>query len=991
MLELKNITKDYISGEETVHALKGVSLSFRENEFVSILGQSGCGKTTLLNIIGGLDRYTTGDLVINGRSTKEYKDRDWDTYRNHSIGFVFQSYNLIPHQSVLSNVELALTLTGVPKAERRRRAKEALEKVGLGDQLRKKPNQMSGGQMQRVAIARALVNNPDILLADEPTGALDSETSLQVMEILKEVAKDKLVIMVTHNPELAEKYSTRIIRLLDGEVISDTSPAVAEEQEPEKTGLKKPSMSFFTGFMLSLNNLMTKKGRTILTAFAGSIGIIGIALIMSLSNGLQTYIDNMEEDTLTSYPITIEQATMDMTSMMSSMMSVGIEEHEPGQVYSGNIMTNMLDSVFNQITANDLKSFKAYLEEGNHEINQYISEISYSYATEVGIYTMADAGHVQQVNPSSVLDDIGLTDMMMMAGMGDIGSNQMMSMTLDICKEMLSDREMLESDYELLAGQWPEHYNEVVLVVTENYEVSDYTLYALGLLDTKELEDAMIEVQTELATNGDAEVNIKLDEARKEYSYEELMARELKLVLPTDYYQIDENGVYVDMREDEEYMEQLVSDAEQLKIVGVLRSTTQNSMDYGFIGYLPSLTEYVITSVEGSDIVRAQKADPDTDIFTGLPFPGTDAAIAIEEEEAAAKAEEAAALEAAGIETGPTEEQLSLIADKVALIPEAFQAQITALSVEEQVAALVENGLMTQEEYDALGATAASDASAVGLSQEQLALLDERKAMIPEAMLSQLEQLPVEDQAAEMINAGLLTQEEFDALAAPASDGAEPVKKPEKKISDSSYEANMNLMYAVSLDSPNLISLYCDSFEDKESLTEALDAYNDELTAQGKDEKVIRYTDYVGMLMSSVTDIVNVVSYILIAFVGISLVVSSIMIGVITLISVQERTKEIGILRSVGASKKDVSRVFNAETLIIGLVSGIIGIGTTLLLNIPINAIVLHLTGIDNVAVLPVNGGVGLVIISVLLTLIAGLIPSKAAAKKDPVVALRTE
>ena len=637
----------------------------------------------------------------------------------------------------------------------------------------------------------------------------------------------------------------------------------------------------------------------------------------------------MEEDTLTSYPIGIEQASMDMTSMMTSMMSVGVEEHEPGQVYSGNIMTNILDSVFNQITANDLKGFKAYLEEGNHEINQYISEISYSYATQVGIYTMADAGHVQQVNPSSVLDDIGLTDMMRMAGMGDIGSNQMMAMSLDICKELLADREMLESDYELLAGQWPENYNEVVLVVTKNYEISDYTLYALGLLDTKELEDAVLEVQKELIEDGSAEVKIKLDEARKDYSYEEMMGRELKLVLPTDYYQLDENGVYTDMREDEAYMEKLVADAEQLKIVGVLRSTTQNTMDYGFIGYLPSLTEYVITSVEGSNVVRAQKADPDTDVFTGLPFPGTEAALAIEAEEAAAKAEAEAAAEAAGVETG--------------------------------------------------------------LTEEQIALMDERKTVIPEAMLSQLEQLPEADQAAEMIKAGLMTQEEFDALAAPAAEGSEPVKKPEKKISDSNYENNMNIMHAVSLDTPSHISLYCDSFEDKEALTNALDAYNDELTAQGKDDKVIRYTDYVGMLMSSVTDIVNVVSYILIAFVGISLVVSSIMIGVITLISVQERTKEIGILRSVGASKKDVSRVFNAETLIIGLASGVIGIGTTILLNIPINAIVLHLTGIDNVAVLPTNGAIGLVIISVLLTIIAGLIPSKAAAKKDPVVALRTE
>ena len=995
MLELRNIKKDYVSGEETVHALKGVSLSFRENEFVSILGQSGCGKTTLLNIIGGLDRYTSGDLIINGRSTKEYKDRDWDTYRNHSIGFVFQSYNLIPHQTVLANVELALTLTGVPKAERRRRAKEALEKVGLGDQLRKKPNQMSGGQMQRVAIARALVNNPDILLADEPTGALDSETSLQVMEILKEVAKDKLVIMVTHNPELAEKYSTRIIRLLDGEIISDTCPAQPEEREPEKKGLKKPSMSFFTGFMLSLNNLMTKKGRTILTAFAGSIGIIGIALIMSLSNGLQTYIDNMEEDTLTSYPISIEQASMDMTTMMSSMMSLGVEEHEAGQIYSGNIMTNILDSVFNQISANDLKGFKAYLEEGGHEINEYISEVQYTYDTQVGIYTMAKAGHVQQVNPSSVLDDIGLTSMLTAAGMGDISSNQMMSMTLNICKELVDNQEMLDSDFELLAGTWPENYNEVVLVVTENYEISDYTLYALGLLDTEELEDAVIDVQKQLMENGDAEVEIKLDEEAGNYTYDEMLELDLKLVLPTDYYAKDENGVYIDMSDDEAYMEELVNSSESLKVVGVLRATTQSAMDYGYIGYLPSLTEYVVTSVEGSDIVRAQKADPDTDVFTGLPFPGTEAAEAIEAEEAAAKAEAEAAAQEAGVETeaGPTEAQLALIAERVAMIPEAFQAQLTALSQEEQVAALVENGLMTQEEYDALGPVAEETAE-TGLSAEQIALMDERKAVIPEAMLAQLELLSEEEQAAALIENGLMTQEEFDALA-PVTDetgeaAAAPAKK-EKRISDSSYEANMDIMYAVSLDEPSSISLYCASFEDKEALTDALDAYNDELTAAGQDDKVIRYTDYVGLLMSSVTDIVNVVSYILIAFVGISLVVSSIMIGVITLISVQERTKEIGILRSVGASKKDVSRVFNAETLIIGLASGVIGIGVTLLLNIPINAIVVHLTGIDNVAVLPAAGGIGLVVISVLLTLIAGLIPSKAAAKKDPVVALRTE
>ena len=921
MLQLKNIKKDYMSGEETVHALKGLDLNFRESEFVSILGQSGCGKTTLLNLIGGLDRYTSGDLIINGKSTKEFKDRDWDTYRNHSVGFVFQSYNLIPHQTVLSNVELALTLSGVSKMERRRRAREALEKVGLGDQLRKKPGQMSGGQMQRVAIARALVNNPDILLADEPTGALDSETSVQVMEILKEVAKDKLVIMVTHNPELADRYSTRIIRLLDGEVISDSMPYDGREEEKnqEQAPVKKPSMSFFTAFSLSLNNLMTKKGRTILTAFAGSIGIIGIALILSLSSGVQGYIDGLEEDTLTSYPITIEQAAMDTTTMMASMMSTGVEEHEPGMIYSGNIMTDMMDAVFNQISANDLRHFKAYLEEGDHEINQYISEVQYTYNTQVGIFTTTENGRIQQVNPSSVLDDIGLTAMMTMAGMGDMSTSSMMVSSLNVCNEMLGNRGMMESDYELLAGTWPENYNEVVLVATENYEISDYTLYAMGLLDTAELKQVMTDVQTALVQEGSSDVQIALEDAKEAYTYEELMEVELKLVLPTDYYRMDADGVYVDMREDEAFMTKLVEEAESLKIVGVLRATTQTSMDYGFIGYTPDLTEYVITHVEESEVVMAQKANPDTDVLTGLPFPGTEAAAKIEAEEAAAK--EASAEASAGY----NEAQKALIAEIVGMIPEEFSALITALPEEEQAAVLVENGLLNQEDLDAL-----ADPGAV-------------------------------------------------------------VSKSEKKISDSSYEGNLNILYAVSMDQPSLISLYAASFEDKEALTLALDAYNEEMTAAGEDSKVVRYTDYVGLLMSSVTDIVNVVSYVLIAFVGISLVVSSIMIGVITLISVQERTKEIGILRSIGASKKDVSRVFNAETLIIGLAAGVLGILVTVLLNIPINLIVNHLTGIDDIAILPKVGALILVVISVLLTMVAGLIPSRAAAKKDPVEALRTE
>ena len=908
VLQLKNIKKDYLSGEETVHALKGINISFRENEFVSILGQSGCGKTTLLNIIGGLDRYTSGDLVINGKSTREFKDRDWDTYRNHSIGFVFQSYNLIPHQNVLSNVELALTLSGVSKAERRRRAKEALEKVGLGDQLKKKPNQMSGGQMQRVAIARALVNNPDILLADEPTGALDSETSVQVMEILKEVAKDKLVIMVTHNPELAEQYSTRIIRVLDGEVVSDSMPYTPEQEEAERATanapVKKPGMSYLTALSLSLNNLMTKKGRTILTAFAGSIGIIGIALILSLSSGMQDYIDKMEEDTLTSYPITIQQATMDMSSMMGTMMNVNQEgeEHEPGQVYSSSIMTGIIDSMMSEISTNDLSNFKKVLEEDGNEIAALTSEIRYSYPTQIGIYTKNTEGKLHRVNPISVLDEIG---------MGDIASQMGMN-SIDVCTELSNNEATRQSDYELLTGTWPQNKNEVVLILNKNYEVTDYTLYALGLLDTQQLKDAITDAQKQLADGGSVD-ETDIAQTETTYSYEDMLGLDLRLVLPTDQYEKTENG-YVDRSDDESYMESVYDNAQQLKVVGIVRNTADNGNEYGTIGYTSDLTSYVVGAVDGSEIVKAQKEKPDVDVFTGLPFRGTeagDAALAAQEDAGETASE------------GYNEAQSQLIAETVAALPEMYQSQITALPEEQQAQMLIENGLLTQDDLDALGDGGSQSTEAV--------------------------------------------------------------------VSDGSYEGNLTTLGAATLDDPNAISLYAASFEDKEALTDALDAYNDKMTQEGKDDQVIHYTDYVGLLMSSVTDIVNIVSYVLIAFVGISLVVSSIMIGVITLISVQERTKEIGILRSIGASKRDVSRVFNAETLIIGLGAGVIGIGVTLLLNIPINMIINHLAGIGNVAKLPPVGGVVLVLISVLLTMIAGLIPAKTAAKKDPVEALRTE
>ncbi len=902
MLELKQIKKDYTSGGETVRALKGIDIAFRKSEFVSVLGHSGCGKTTLLNIIGGLDNYTSGDLVINGRSTKEYKDRDWDTYRNHSVGFVFQSYNLIPHQSVLSNVELALTLSGVSKTERRRRAKEALQQVGLGDQMRKKPNQMSGGQMQRVAIARALVNNPDILLADEPTGALDSETSVQVMEILKEVAKDRLVIMVTHNPDLAEQYSTRIVRLLDGEIISDSMPYdPAEEQlgERKDAAVRKPSMSFWTALSLSLNNLMTKKGRTVLTAFAGSIGIIGIALILSLSNGMQGYIDDLEEDTLTSYPITIQQASMDMGSMMTTMMGVGkTETVDDGMVHASNIMTGIITSMMEEISTNDLASFKSHLEEDGNEIAALCSEIKYTYPTEIGIYATGEDGDLVQVNPVSVMDEIG---------MGEIAGTMQLN-NISVCTELSDSQTTLDSDYALLAGTWPESYNEVVVVVNENSEITDYSLIALGLMDAEPLRDRIQSMMTELAENG--AISNNSEEEKRTYTYEDLMGLDLKLVLPTDYYEQQDDGTYADMRDDEDYVEALVGAAETLHVVGVVQTTNDGGSEYGGIGYTTALTEYVISQVDASDIVRAQKADPDTDVLTGLPFPDTEAALAIEAQEETTE------------DSGLSEEQSAALAQTIAALPETYQAQLAALDPEEQAEMLISYGMLDQAEFDALG----------------------------------------------------------------GDDGRQ-----EAKISDSTYDDNMTLFHAASLEEPSAISLYARSFEDKEALTDALDAYNDAQAEAGNDDQVIQYTDYVGLLMSSVTDIVNIVSYVLIAFVGISLVVSSIMIGVITLISVQERTKEIGILRAIGASKRDISRVFNAETLIIGLAAGVLGIGITLLLNIPINMIIDHLAGIGDVAQLPAAGAGILVAISVLLTVLAGLIPSRAAAKKDPVEALRTE
>ena len=867
MLQLKNITKNYLSGDTEVKALRGIDLEFRESEFVSILGQSGCGKTTLLNIIGGLDRYTTGDLIINDKSTKEFKDKDWDTYRNHSIGFVFQSYNLIPHQTVLANVELALTISGVSKEERRKRAKEALEKVGLGDQLNKKPNQMSGGQMQRVAIARALVNDPDILLADEPTGALDSQTSVQVMEILKEISKDRLIIMVTHNPDLAEKYSTRIIKLLDGKVTDDTNPYNASKRELDRARTKKEksgkaSMKFVTAVRLSLNNLMTKKGRTFLTSFAGSIGIIGIALIMSLSHGMQSYIDRVEEDTLSSYPLTIQEATIDMSSMMEAMMGDGEgKEHEEGKIYSRAIVNEILETVSTKIQTNNLKDFKTFLEGNETDIKNYINAIQYSYNLDLNIYKEMQDGNIQQVNPSIVFEELGFGNMMQSNAQTEMMSGGMMMTETNVWTEMLDNQELIKGQYDIVTGKWPEKYNEVVLIVDKNNEISDYTLYSLGIKDAKELSESMEKIK-----NGE---ELKAPEEMESYTYEHILNYKFKVVLNTDYYKKAGNA-WQDMSEDSEYMKEVVKNAEEISIVGIIKpnSETVASSGSGMIGYNKELKEYVINKINETEIVKEQKENPEINVFTGLKFP----------------------------ENSNTEFDFSQLSNE-------------------------------QKMYMS------------SLSQEELAEL----------------------------------MQTYTANA------------------KANYDTNLTQLGVVDLNKPNTINIYPKDFDSKEMISNIITDYNNKQSEEGKEENVINYTDVVGIMMSSVSTIIDVISYVLIAFVGISLVVSSIMIGIITYISVLERTKEIGILRSIGASKKDVSRVFNAETLIVGLVAGLIGIGTTLLLNIPINMIIKSIVGISNISKLPLAGGTILVVISVVLTMIAGLIPAKFAAKRDPVEALRSE
>ena len=895
MLELNDIKKDYVSGSTTVSALKGINLRFRDCEFVSILGQSGCGKTTMLNIIGGLDKYTSGDLKINGVSTKNYKDRDWDFYRNNSIGFVFQSYNLIPHQTVLSNVELALTLSGVSKAERKRRAIEALEKVGLGEQIHKKPNQMSGGQMQRVAIARALVNNPDILLADEPTGALDTETSIQIMELLKEISKDRLIIMVTHNPELAKDYSTRIVRLLDGVITDDSDPYTLEDMEADirakeaakvktsekkikKSGKKqKTSMSFFTALSLSFNNLMTKKTRTILTAFAGSIGIIGIAMILSISNGIQLYIDRVQRDTLSSYPITLQAESIDISSMVTSMTgNSDSEEHEDkSKIYSNDIMGDMINTMVKEVKSNNLSEFKKYIENGGSGIKSYVSDIQYSYDVPLNIYMKDTSNGVEQLNPSTMFDSIygegaTSTSYAMSSGMGmGMFSNS------SVWNQLLGNQQVLDEQYDVLAGHWPENFNEVVLVTDKNNEVDDYTLYSLGLKDPEEVRTLFKKMMVGESYETEKDIS---------YTFDEILDTEFKLVMPTDMYKYnDVTGTWDDYSKDDKYMTNVVNNGTDIKVCGIIRpndDAVSTSISSG-IGYTAKLTEYIIEEVKNSEIAKAQLADTSVDVFTGVPFDND------------------------------------------------------------------RNTEITMDDVNAYMAT---------LSPEESAQM--------QAMTSGMS----DDQILQLFSASL-----------------------KARTTDATLDSNKSKLGITDLDTPSQIDIYATDFDSKEKVQNIIKDYNRLQQDDGKEENVINYTDYVGIMMSSVSTIINAISYVLIAFVAISLIVSSIMIGIITYISVLERTKEIGVLRSIGASKKDVSRIFNAETLIEGFVSGALGIVVTLLLCIPANALIKHLTDISNVAQLPVAGGVILIIISMFLTFIAGLIPAKFAAKKDPVVALRSE
>ena len=1008
MLELRNIKKDYPMGNTVVHALKGVSIQFRRSEFVSILGPSGCGKTTLLNIIGGLDQYTDGDLIINGRSTKSFQDRDWDSYRNHSVGFVFQSYNLIPHQTVLRNVELALTLSGVSRSQRRDRAVEALEKVGLGNQLYKRPSEMSGGQMQRVAIARAIVNNPDIILADEPTGALDTETSVQVMELLKEISKDRLIVMVTHNPPLAEKYSSRIIRVLDGNLISDSNPLTPAEVEQERAvdnaeleankgkKIRKPSMSFATSFGLSLKNLFTKKGRTTLTAFAGSIGIIGIALILSVSRGMTDYIDVTQENALSSYPLSIQATNIDLTSLIQTFMNLNTEtgDHDKDAVYERPAVQELVSAINNlDVAQNDLKSFKTYLEgqlaDPESALSGALSGIQYSYNISPQIYTKNADGEIIHSDTTEMMQQLlismmgtGAADASWMTGSsgttsGSTSATDMTSMSsmmgggmMTLWQELLPGKDgaavndLLTRQYDLIYGSWPASYDQVVLVVDENNELDDMTLYALGLISQDEMMD--------IADGGD-------DTARKtQWSYEEICNSDFRLILPSSCYSYDENtGLYTDLRDTDAGLKYLYDNALKLHVTGIIRQNpdVETTMISGKICYTSGLIDYIVDQANQSEAVQAQKANPDRDVLTGLPF----------------------ASRADSLTKAEKEKEMRAYIDGLDQAGKAqVYVQIMSLPDEDMITQQVDQMLADMSRDDMVSTLSQVLTQQMSVSQDQIdSYLADMSEEDLKSTFSQMLTAQMETQYAQQVTQQLAMLPDSQKVSALelAMDGYTPDQWAEyydkiMEFSDATYEDNLTALGCVDLDSPSAINLYSASFDSKDAVEAVIADYN----ATVDELHQISYTDYVGLMMSAVTSIINAITYVLIAFVAISLIVSSIMIGVITLISVQERTREIGILRAIGASKRDVSVMFNAETVIIGFASGLLGVLVTYLLCIPINMVMHAVTKIQSLnAVLPVPAAIILIAISVFLTLISGLIPSRSAAKKDPVVALRSE
>ena len=911
MLVLKNIVKDYVTGDTTVRALNDVSINFRENEFVSILGPSGCGKTTLLNIIGGLDKYTSGDLVINGKSTKSFTDENWDTYRNHSIGFVFQSYNLIPHQSVLANVELALTLSGVSKKERKERAIAALEKVGLKEHIYKRPNQMSGGQMQRVAIARALINNPDILLADEPTGALDSETSVQVMELLKEIAKDKLIIMVTHNPDLATEYSSRIIRCMDGKVIGDSDPFEPQEEdfeaekikaEEEKAKGRKPSMSFATAFGLSMRNLGTKKGRTFLTAFAGSIGIIGIALVLALSNGIQNYVDKVQNDTLMAYPMSVEREAVDTDNVLNAVMGMGESmmniDHDRDKVYVNQMVAEMLNTFVAQSSSNNIKSFKKYVDDNREAFDALCNDVQFKYSTTLNVYKADTSDGVVKVNPNTALSDVAGN---MLQGMEGFMNTSMM----DAWIELIGDDEVIERQYDVIYGRLPKAKNEVVLMVDGNNEINDLLLYALGIRDQSGFSTDIMG-----ALSG-----TEVEQIEESFTYEEICNMKYKLVLNCDYMVKDKKtGLWKDRSSNLAYVKQLVDKGMEINIVGIIRPDEDNvlSVGTGGIGYTTELMEYALEYTANSEPVKEQLANPKKDIITGMEF------------------------------VDLTVNDFDLVDIDMSLIDMNYLDIGPFMSMAGDID-LAEIDIMDMSSIFNFG----------DMTDLQKKLME-----------------------------GYLNDEQVIALKQAYIDTVN---------AQCSYDNTMSILGYQPLDTPTSIYFYPKSFESKDELNAMISYYNEKVSADGHPEYSISATDPIGILLSSVTKIIDIVTYVLVVFVAISLVVSSIMIGIITYISVLERTKEIGILRAIGASKSDVSRVFNAETIIVGLAAGIIGILATLLLELPINFLLDYLTKTGAAAQLPFNAAVILVCISVFLTFIAGLVPSSLAAKKDPVEALRTE